>query len=210
MPGSSLFLSSEVLQGATVKQTDCSRVSILLWFPAGNLHLTSSISAQTTESISTHTSIRVTKASGTLAGTLSPNPDPTHPDLTPPTRTRTWTPLDPHNPPPTLPAHHASFTPPVCAYRQSTDAPQQHPSFRLPMDPQPDPYVTPPQYRDAGPAIDGNSAARLLSYPPLQASVERRRSASNSDMGPRRSFAANLQMVEPYSGEVHRPTYTQR
>lgn len=80
------------------------------------------------------------------------------------------------------------------------------------MDPaQPDPYVTPPppQYRDAGPAMDGNSPMRLLSYPPLQ-QVERRRSASNTDMGNRRAFAANLQMVEPYSSEVHRPTYTQR
>ena len=78
------------------------------------------------------------------------------------------------------------------------------------MDPaQPDPYVTPLQYRQAGPAMDGNTPVRLLSYPPLQ-TVERRRSASNTDMGSRRAFAANLQMVEPYSNEVHRPTYTQR
>ena len=78
------------------------------------------------------------------------------------------------------------------------------------MDPaQLDPYVTPPQYREAGPSMDGNSAARLLSYPPLQ-NVDRRRSGNNTDFGSRRAFAANLQMVEPYSNEVHRPTYTQR
>lgn len=78
------------------------------------------------------------------------------------------------------------------------------------MDPaQPDPYVTPPQYRDSGPSLDGASPVRLLSYPPLQ-QAERRRSAGNTDMGSRRAFAANLQMVEPYSNEVHRPTYTQR
>lgn len=78
------------------------------------------------------------------------------------------------------------------------------------MDPaQLDPYVTPPQYREAGPSMDGNSAAQLLSYPPLQ-NVDRRRSGNNADFGSRRAFAANLQMVEPYSNEVHRPTYTQR
>ena len=78
------------------------------------------------------------------------------------------------------------------------------------MDPaQLDPYVTPPQYREAGPSDDGNGAARLLSYPPLQA-VDRRRSGNNTDFGTRRAFAANLQMVEPYSNEVHRPNYTQR
>ena len=78
------------------------------------------------------------------------------------------------------------------------------------MDPaQPDPYVTPPQYRDSGPSLSGASPVRLLSYPPLQ-QAERSRSASNTDMGSRRAFAANLQMVEPYSNEVHRPTYTQR
>ena len=78
------------------------------------------------------------------------------------------------------------------------------------MDPaQPDPYVTPPHYREGRPSLDGASPVRLLSYPPLQ-QVERSRSASNTDMGTRRAFAANLQMVEPYSNEVHRPTYTQR
>lgn len=78
------------------------------------------------------------------------------------------------------------------------------------MDPaQPGPYVATQQHRESGPSLDGASPVRLLSYPPLQ-QVERRRSASNTDMGSRRAFAANLQMVEPYSNEVHRPTYTQR
>lgn len=99
------------------------------------------------------------------------------------------------------------------SHRQSTESAQlaEYPSYRQPMDPaQPDPYVTPPHYREAGPSLDGGpSPVRLLSYPPLQ-QVERRRSASNTDMGTRRAFAANLQMVEPYSNEVHRPTYTQR
>ena len=120
---------------------------------------------------------------------------------------------------------HASLTCSVHVYRQSLDASQQYPShrqstesarpaehtsYRQPMDPaQPDPYVTPPQYREAGPSLDRASPVRLLSYPPLR-QVEARRSASNSDMGSRRAFAANLQMVEPYSNEVHRPTYTQR
>ncbi|KAL0054577.1 hypothetical protein WJX82_011171 [Trebouxia sp. C0006] len=87
---------------------------------------------------------------------------------------------------------------------------QQQASYRQPMDQaSQDPYLTPPQYREAGPAgIEGNHEGQMLSYPPLE-NVERRRSGSNVDFGTRRALAANLQMVEPYSNGIHRPTYTQ-
>ncbi len=101
-----------------------------------------------------------------------------------------------------LPARHT--------YHQQQQQ-QQQASYRQPMDQaSQDPYLTPPQYREAGPAgIEGNHEGQMLSYPPLK-NVERRRSGSNVDFGTRRALAANLQMVEPYSNGIHRPTYTQR
>ena len=88
---------------------------------------------------------------------------------------------------------------------------QQQASYRQSMDQaSQDPYLTPPQYREAGPAgIEGTHEGQMLSYPPSK-NAERRRSGSNVDFSTRRALAANLQMVEPYTNGVHRPTYTQR
>lgn len=87
---------------------------------------------------------------------------------------------------------------------------QQQASYRQPVGQVThDPYLTPPQYREAGPSIDSLGEGQMLSYPPLK-NAERRRSGSNGEFGTRRALAANLQMVEPYSNGVNRPTYTQR
>ena len=106
-----------------------------------------------------------------------------------------------------LPARHTHHQQQQLQQQQQ----QQQASYRQPMDQaSQDPYLTPPQYREAGPAgIEGNHEGQMLSYPPLK-NVERRRSGSNVDFGTRRALAANLQMVEPYSNGIHRPTYTQR
>ncbi len=96
------------------------------------------------------------------------------------------------------------------SHQQQQQQQQQQASYRQSMDQaSQDPYLTPPQYREAGPAgIEGSHEGQMLSHPPKN--VERRRSGSNVDFGTRRALAANLQMVEPYANGVHRPTYTQR